>query len=76
MILYFCISDEFNWRNHFLFFLLPAGLHVIINGIIFIITAIHCSRIKSDIHRMQCMDEESSASAKRRKFIASKEMFV
>lgn len=70
------ITGHINWRDHFVYFLLPAGLHVIANFVLFIITAINCSRVKADIHRMQCASDESAVSAKQNKFILSKTMFV
>lgn len=53
---------------------MPAGIHVVMNGTIFFMTAIHCNRIKNDIHQMQAVDQDSNASAKSRKFIATKAM--
>lgn len=70
------ISGSVNWKNHFLFFVVPAGLHVLINCILFVVTAIRCSRVKNEIHRMQSRVDESSTSTKRRKFIVSRAMFV
>lgn len=70
----FTFTDRLNWKTHFLFFLLPAGIHVIINCILFTITAVHCNRIKRDIHRLQT--DETSTSTKRKKFIILRAMFV
>lgn len=72
----FYILEHVNWRNHLLYFLIPAGLHVIINSYLFVITAIRCSRVKSEIHRMQRMSDDSTTTAKRRNFIIAKAMFV
>ncbi|XP_055301320.1 G-protein coupled receptor Mth2 isoform X2 [Sitodiplosis mosellana] len=69
-------TDDVNWRTHFLFFLMPAGVHVIANCILFVITAINCSRVKSDIHRMQCISDESNTSTKRKKFLVSRAIFI
>ncbi|XP_031617372.1 G-protein coupled receptor Mth2 isoform X2 [Contarinia nasturtii] len=69
-------ADYINWRPHFLFFIIPAGVHVITNCILFIITAIHCSRVKSDIHRMQHMSDETNTSTKRKKFLMSRAIFM
>lgn len=63
-------------KEHFLYFLLPSGLHVLINCALFAMTAIYCTRVKGEIHRMQADIDETSATAKRRKFIASRTMFV
>lgn len=70
------LSYRSNWKNHLLFFLLPAGIHVIINCILFIITAIHCNRFKREIHRLQSGIDEANTSTKRKKFIIFKAMFV
>lgn len=66
---------EDSWRAHFLFFLLPVGVHIITNAVLFVLTSIHCSRVKSEIHRMQCANDDDSQAIKR-KFIADKAKFV
>lgn len=63
------------WRGHFLFFLLPIGLHIFINSILFILTSIHCSRVKSEIHKMQCKND-AEQQAKRKRYSANKAKFV
>lgn len=70
----FFFAERINWKTHFLFFLLPAGIHVIMNCALFIITAIHCNQIKRDIHRLQ--SDEMTTSTKRRRFIILRAMFV
>lgn len=74
--LFWFVAGDINWRDHFVFFLLPAGLHVIVNCVLFIITAINCSRVKTTIHRMQCASDESNVSKKRIFFMVSKATFV
>lgn len=64
-----------NWKPHFLFFIVPAGLQIIISMVLFIITATHCNRVKREIHRMQSSGSSESAS-KKEKFMASKTMYV
>lgn len=71
---YIFFADRNNWKAYLLFFLLPVGIHVIINCILFIITAIYCNRMKRDIHRLK--SDEMSTSTKRRKFNILKTMFV
>lgn len=68
------IAERSNWKTYFLFFLLPAGIHVIINCILFVVTAIHCNRIKRDIHRLR--SDEMCTSTKRRRFIILRAMLV
>lgn len=70
------ISGSVQKKEHFLYFLLPSGLHVSINCVLFVMTAIYCTRVKGEIHRMQANIDETSTSTKRRKFITSKAMFV
>lgn len=60
--------------GHLIFFLIPIGIQISINFILFILTAIHCSRIKAEIHRMQSCD--NSDQQKRKIFLADKAMWV
>lgn len=59
------------WPAMLIYFLLPMGLHVITNSVLFILTAIHCSKVKGEIHRMQKINERELGRIKRR-FIADK----
>jgi hypothetical protein len=54
-----------------MFFLLPVGIQITVNVVLFIITAIYCNRVKSEIHRMQMMDNREQ---KRKRYIADKAM--
>lgn len=67
-------TGKVHWQSHFLFFILPAGLQIIISMVLFIITATHCNRVKREIHRMQCQSSNSETSTKKEKFMASKTM--
>ncbi|KAJ6648616.1 G-protein coupled receptor Mth2, partial [Pseudolycoriella hygida] len=69
-----CWFQREDWRGHFIFFLFPVGLHVLTNIILFTLTAIHCNRIKSEISRMQCKDNESEDKKKR--FLADKAKYM
>lgn len=60
--------------GHLIFFLLPIGIQISINFILFILTAIHCNRIKAEIHRMQSCD--NSDQQKKKIFVADKAMWV
>jgi hypothetical protein len=60
--------------GHLIFFLLPIGIQISINFVLFVLTAIHCNRIKAEIHRMQASD--CSDQQKKRSFIADKAMWV
>lgn len=64
-----------HWRGHFLFFLLPSGLHIFLNSVLFVFTSIHCSRVKAEIHRMQTATE-NDVQTRRKSFLANKAMFV
>lgn len=59
--------------GHIIFFLVPVGLQISVNSGLFAITAIHCNRVKSEIHRMQMND---SVEQKKRRYIADKAMWV
>lgn len=63
-----------HWRAHLVFFLIPIGFHIICNVVLFVLTSIQCSRIKSEIHRMQHSSDE--AQTKKKRFIADKAKFV
>lgn len=71
---HFSFAERNNWKTYCLYFLLPAGIHVIINCVLFIITAVHCNRMKRDIHRLQ--KGETCTSTSRRRFKILKAMFV
>lgn len=67
---FFSPSDE-DRLSHILFFLFPIGLHIFINAILFVLTAIHCNKIKNEIHRMQC-SKDNDTEEKKRKFVADR----
>lgn len=60
--------------GHLIFFLLPIGIQISVNCVLFVLTAIHCNRIKAEIHRMQACD--NSEQQKKKSFIADKAMWV
>ncbi len=64
-----------NWQGHFIFFLLPIGLHAFTNVVLFVLTAIHCNKIKSEITRMQCA-KDNEAQDKKRKFLADRAKYM
>lgn len=66
---------EVSKYGHIIFFLIPCGLHVLVNTILFILTAIYSSRVKAEIHRMQSASNDDS-QMRRIRFVADKEMFV
>lgn len=49
------------------------GLQISVNVVLFVITAIHCNRVKSEIHRMQMND---NCEQKKKRYIADKAMWV
>uniref|UniRef100_A0A2S2Q9I7 G-protein coupled receptor n=1 Tax=Sipha flava TaxID=143950 RepID=A0A2S2Q9I7_9HEMI len=53
-----------------IFFLLPVSTMLIANLILFVLTAIHCSRIKSELNKFKRSD------SKTQRFIVDKEKFV
>jgi len=57
--------------GHLIFFLIPVGIQITANVVLFIITAIHCNRVKAEIHRMQMNDNDEQ---KKKRFIADKAM--
>lgn len=59
--------------GHLIFFLTPVGIQISINVGLFIVTAIHCNRVKSEIHRMQMND---NCDQKKKRYIADKAMWV
>lgn len=63
------------WPVIMLYFLLPMGLHVITNSVLFTLTAMHCSKVKGEIHRMQKINESDLGRIKKR-FIADKAKYV
>ncbi|GAB0095981.1 probable G-protein coupled receptor Mth-like 3 [Sergentomyia squamirostris] len=66
-----CWFSQSNGLGHRLFFLLPVGIQIVANVIFFILTAIHCNKVKSEIHRMQKNDTE-----KKKRFFADKARLV
>ncbi|KAL7044183.1 hypothetical protein ACKWTF_001819 [Chironomus riparius] len=69
-----CWFEEQSSPGHLIFFLLPIGIQISINFILFILTAIHCNRIKAEIHRMQSCD--NSDQQKKKIFVADKAIFM
>ncbi|CRL01349.1 CLUMA_CG014319, isoform A [Clunio marinus] len=59
--------------GHLIFFLVPIGIQISINFVLFIITAIHCNRVKAEIHRMQMNDNNEQ---KKKRYIADKAIFL
>lgn len=55
---------------------MPAGIHVVINCVLFVVIAVHCNRLKTEIHRMQCIAEETCLTTRRKKFIILRAMLV
>lgn len=66
-------SAENSSPGHMIFFLVPIGIQISINMVLFVITAIHCNRVKSEILRMQTND---NCEQKKRRFVADKAMWV
>lgn len=64
-------GDTNQWPVMIVYFLLPMGIHVITNSVLFVLTAIHCSKVKGEIHRMQKINERDLGRIKKR-FIADK----
>lgn len=67
-------STEQSSPGHLIFFLLPIGIQISVNFVLFVLTAIHCNKIKAEIHRMQASD--CSDQQKKKIFIADKAMWV
>lgn len=61
---------EMNDPGHTIFFIIPIGIQIGINVILFVITAIHCNKVKSEIHRMQ--NTSDGNEYKKKRFIADK----
>lgn len=59
--------------GHLMFFLMPVGIQISVNVVLFVITAIYCNRVKSEIHRMQMID---NCEQKKKRYIADKAMWV
>lgn len=57
--------------GHLIFFLLPVGIQISINIVLFVITAVYCNRVKAEIRRMQMIDNREQ---KTKHFIADKAM--
>lgn len=55
--------------GHAIFFLGIIAVQNIVNICFFIITAIHCNRIKTEIHRMQMTD---NSEQKKKRFISDR----
>ncbi|XP_055683534.1 G-protein coupled receptor Mth-like [Lutzomyia longipalpis] len=66
-----CWFSQSNGMGHRLFFLLPVGIQIVANVVLFILTTIHCNKVKSEIHRMQKNDTE-----KKKRFFADKARLV
>lgn len=58
------------------FFLLPIGVHIIVNSVLFALTARHCSQVKGEIHRMQTQNDEQTTNRVKRKFFANRTVYV
>lgn len=56
--------------GHLFYFISPVAIQIIINVVLFILTAIHCNKVKSDINRMQLTTEDKDLPKK--KFQADK----
>lgn len=63
-------TEEKSW-GLWIFFLNPIAIQISINIALFIMTAIHCYRVKTEIHRMQTND---SREQKKKSFAADKAM--
>lgn len=59
------------WPARIVYFLVPIALHIITNSVLFTLTALHCSKIKGEIHRMKKINESDIGRIKKR-FIADK----
>jgi hypothetical protein len=57
--------------GHLIFFLLPVGIQISINVVLFVTTAVYCNRVKAEIHRMQMID---NCEQKKKRYIADKAM--
>ncbi|XP_059612776.1 G-protein coupled receptor Mth2-like [Phlebotomus argentipes] len=66
-----CWFSQSNGLGHRLFFLLPVGIQIVANVVLFVLTTIHCNKVKSEIHRMQKNDSE-----KKKRFFADKARLV
>ncbi|XP_026821272.1 probable G-protein coupled receptor Mth-like 3 [Rhopalosiphum maidis] len=62
-------SDDTNYGN-IVFFILPVSVMLSANLILFMLTAIHCSRIKSELNKFKRTD------SKTQRFLVDKEKFV
>lgn len=68
-------TKDYHLRGHLLFFTIPCGVHIIIDLVLFVLTAIHCSRVKAEIHRFQVM-ADNDVQYRKKKFVTEKAMFV
>lgn len=65
------LFTELPSTGHKIFFIIPVGLQVNVNIVLFVLTAFRCNRIKASIHRMQMNDV---GKEKKRLYIADKAM--
>lgn len=68
-MLILCFFLESISLGHTIFFLGIIAVQNIVNICFFIITAIHCNRIKTEIHRMQMTD---NSEQKKKRFISDR----
>ncbi|XP_013200504.1 G-protein coupled receptor Mth2 [Amyelois transitella] len=45
-------NDKDDWP-HYIFFVIPMGIVTCINFVLWVLTARHCARVKSEVHRLQ-----------------------
>jgi hypothetical protein len=67
----FSLFAENSSPGHLIFFLIPVGIQISVNVVLFVITAIRVNRVKSEIHRMQMND---NCEQKKKRYIADKAM--
>lgn len=58
------------------YFLLPIGVHIIVNSVLFALTAHHCSKVKGEIHRMQTHTDQQDTTRAKRKFMANRTKYA
>ena len=68
---FFKIFTENRSPGHKIFFLVPIGIQILVNLVLFIITAIHCSRIRLKINEMRLTD---NGDRNRKRYKADKAM--
>lgn len=59
------IFSETAGLPHLIFFLVPIGILVIANVILFVLTLRYCNKVKNEIHRMQNVNTKKSNMKKR-----------